>query len=105
MLFLKWGQYIKDSLPPELKSFWQEGYPNMQTIEGNIALIDQCGYRLVDQFQLPNTDWQRYHHPLQKRLAQLKINGSVELNEYIKSEKKRYPYIINIQIVMGMFFI
>jgi ubiquinone/menaquinone biosynthesis C-methylase UbiE len=79
--------WLKDDPPPELNRFWQEGYPNMQTIEGNIALIDQCGYSLVDQFRLPKSDWEQYYQPLQKRIDKLKKTGSAKLKEYIKSEE------------------
>ena len=79
--------WLKQDQPQELKQFWQKGYPAIKTIEGNISLIENNGYQIVDHFTLPESDWWNYYNPLIKRINKLKKEASPELLEYIKSEK------------------
>jgi ubiquinone/menaquinone biosynthesis C-methylase UbiE len=62
--------WLKADPPAEVKTFWQENYPHIQTREENLALLQQAGYRAVGHFALPESAWwQDYYTPLEKRIA------------------------------------
>jgi ubiquinone/menaquinone biosynthesis C-methylase UbiE len=78
--FLKNGGYLavtelswlKPDPPAEVKTFWQENYPHIQTREENLALLQKAGYRAVGHFTLPESAWwQDYYNPSEKRIAML----------------------------------
>jgi ubiquinone/menaquinone biosynthesis C-methylase UbiE len=78
--FLKKGGYLavtelswlKPDPPAEVKTFWQENYPHIQTREENLVLLQKTGYHEVGHFTLPNSAWwQNYYTPLEKRIATL----------------------------------
>lgn len=80
--FLKPGGYIavthiswlKENPPQEPLEFWNEGYPGMKNVEENIKVIKGCGYKCIDYFILPESDWlENYYSPLEKRIAQLRL--------------------------------
>ena len=58
---------------PEMavKEYWQANYPDMQSIESRIALFDELGYELIEQFSLDQQAWKNYWQPLKARLAEL----------------------------------
>jgi len=57
--------------PPEaVRAFWSEGYPAMQAVDDNLALIEACGYQLNGHFTLPAADWwQDYYNPIAAKLS------------------------------------
>ena len=93
--FLKPGGYIvltecswlKKDPPKEIKDFWNQGYPAMQTVEDNLELIKKAGYEVVGHFTLPEKDWWDYFNPLLSRIDMLKKQGDKELNEHIGAEE------------------
>ena len=79
--FLKSGGYmaftevswLREDRPKELQQFWDEGYPAIKDIDENIALIEKCGYKVIEHFILPEEAWwKHYYNPLEKRLRMLK---------------------------------
>ncbi|MBH8551929.1 methyltransferase domain-containing protein [Nostocaceae cyanobacterium CENA357] len=61
--------WLKPYPPDELKEFWNTGYPAMQNIEGNLQIIQNCKYKIIDYFVLPESSWWNdYYNPLEKRL-------------------------------------
>jgi SAM-dependent methyltransferase len=57
--------------PEELRAFWDEGYPDMTTVEVRVAQAEALGWRPVDAFVLPEAAWRAYYDPLERRLEQL----------------------------------
>lgn len=78
--FLKKGGYIavtevswlQSDPPEELTEFWNEAYPQIQTIQDNLADLSSCGYRSIGYFVLPESAWWNYYHPIEKRVGVLK---------------------------------
>jgi len=65
--------WLKEEAPDEARKFWDEGYPAMQTIAGNLEIAERCGYRVLDHFTLPESAWlDNYYGPLEKRLERFK---------------------------------
>ena len=63
--FLKTGGYIAVSeaswfsgeRPAEIAEFWQDAYPEIDTIPNNVAQLQKCGYVPVATFILPENCW------------------------------------------------
>jgi ubiquinone/menaquinone biosynthesis C-methylase UbiE len=67
------ASWLKSNPPEELRKFWQEGYPDMKTVEGNLEIIEKSGFRVIDYFVLPESAWwDEYYYYVQKRVDTLK---------------------------------
>jgi SAM-dependent methyltransferase len=65
--------WLKPNPPAEAAAFWQEGYPEMTTIEENLARLTAAGYRALGHFVLPESGWwEQYYHPMAARIAALR---------------------------------
>jgi SAM-dependent methyltransferase len=69
--------WLIDEPPQEVLDFWQEEYPAITTIAGNIKLAEEAGYEVFDHFTLPRSAWwDEYLTPLAKRVRQLQPEAS-----------------------------
>ncbi len=84
--------WLKDDIPETAQEFWAEGYPAMQTVDGNLEIAERCGYRVLDHFTLPETAWMdEYYAPLEKRFPLFeKREGGEELIAMEKAEIDLY---------------
>jgi ubiquinone/menaquinone biosynthesis C-methylase UbiE len=65
--------WLKPDPPAEAKTFWDENYPGMKTMEENLSILRNTGYREIDHFVLPESSWwDDYYTPLEKRIALLR---------------------------------
>jgi hypothetical protein len=65
--------WLKPDPPAEIKAYWTENYPGMQTLDANLAILQGAGYRHVGHFVLPDSSWwDDYYTPLEKRIAVLR---------------------------------
>lgn len=65
--------WLKHDVPKEAEAYITQAYPAVKTIEGNIEIIQNSGYRLVDSFVLPSKSWwDNYYTPIENRLPSLK---------------------------------
>ena len=61
------------NLPKPLKKFWDEGYPDIKEVKGNISLIQNEGFELLSHFTLPKSSWiDNYYIPMGKKINELK---------------------------------
>lgn len=63
--------YLVPQPDREVRTFWNENYPTMTTVEENLKEIAAAGYRLLGHFVLPQGDWENYYGPLEARLEAL----------------------------------
>ena len=62
--------WFKENPPTELKQFFANECPDMVSVEENIILIKECGYEIIDTFQLEESGfWDSYYTPLENRLV------------------------------------
>lgn len=82
--------WLKPDPPEELKAFWAESYPAMKDISANLLIIEECGYKTVSNFILPERAWRNYYVPLEKRIDQLlvKYADSEEMAALIAEERQ-----------------
>lgn len=64
--------WLKDNPPPEVRQFWENGYPAMKTIKGNLEIIRKADYKLVEHFTLPESAWWDYYLPIEKKIERMK---------------------------------
>jgi|SRR3989344_3207658 len=65
--------WLKSDIPDEPKNFWKNAYPAINSIENNLKIIEQCGYKSVGHFVLPESAWwDDYYTPMEKRLTMLR---------------------------------
>ena len=65
--------WLTDNPPEVPRRFWHENYPAMKTVEENLKIIDDLGYSLLSHFTLPESSWEDYYQPLEKRIAELRV--------------------------------
>ena len=65
----------------EAEEFWEEGYPAMTDIVGNVAHAEAQGFQVLDHFTLSSVDWWTdYYGPLRDRIAQLRPTADAALS-------------------------
>lgn len=64
--------WLTDSPSSLALNFWQMAYPQIAHRQANADIIQQQGFRIVDQFDLPASAWwQDYYTPMEQALEQL----------------------------------
>ena len=64
--------WLTSERPKAAAEFWQQGYPAMQDVAGNLKLIEQAGLKPVGHFALQASAWWDYYGPIEKRIAELR---------------------------------
>ena len=97
---LEWKKFLKDTgymviseiswlteeRPKEIEDYWLEAYPEIDTIDAKLAVIEEVGYENVVHFILSEREWKEYYTPILSRTnAFLKeYNYTKEAEDFIK---------------------
>lgn len=82
--------WLTDTRPEEIEQYWVNAYPEIDTIENKLSVIEKCGYTSVAHFELDDKCWiDNYYQPmLEKSEAFLKKYDYVdEVKEFIEAGK------------------
>jgi len=82
--------WLRDDPPEEIRRFWNTEYPQIQTIDANLQVIEETGYESIGYFVLPSSDWwEHYYEPIAQRLEDFrrKYAGSPQDLEIIAMEQ------------------
>jgi SAM-dependent methyltransferase len=72
--------YIADNPPEAVVGFFEDEYPDIDSIEGKVEIIQKEGFELITNFTLPESTWlDSYYLPIEKELPRL--NKKYEGNE------------------------
>ena len=63
--------WLKQDIPEELLSFWTEAYPTMRDSKENIKAIKKAGYKILDNFIIPQCDWDIFYDSLETHINNL----------------------------------
>lgn len=63
--------WLCDDPPQEARDFWDEDYPRMRSVEGNLQAARELGYTVLGCFPMPPEAWDAYFAPLMRRLPAL----------------------------------
>jgi ubiquinone/menaquinone biosynthesis C-methylase UbiE len=85
--------WLRDNPPKEISDYWERIYPQIATIEENLEIIKNCGYKLIGYFPLPDDAWwDFYYTPLENRLKTLEIKYK-DNSEAMKLIEEHYEEI------------
>lgn len=96
--FLKTGGYIAvsevswftDERPTEIEAFWQDAYPEIDTIPNKMAKMQKNGYIPVASFILPENCWiEHFYNPQVEAQKQFlnKYKGNRTAEEFIANQQ------------------
>jgi SAM-dependent methyltransferase len=96
--FLKKGGYIAvseaswftESRPAEINEFWQDAYPEIDTIPNKVAQMQKAGYIPVATFILPENCWTEHFYAPQFSAQEAflkKHTGNKTVEEFIERER------------------
>jgi len=119
----QWGKYLKDNgyivvseiswitdtRPSEIEEYWLNAYPEIDTIDAKLSVLEKCGYEVKGHFVLPETCWmEHYYSPIisrsdaflekynyQKNVKEFIQMGLDEIHMY-KKYKEYYSYVFYI---------
>ncbi len=101
--------WLKHNPPKAIRDYWNDVYPDINTIEYNLEIVSKCGYNLIDYFPLPEDAWWKfYYNPLEERLQKMRIKYINIKNAFdlIESEQKEIDlYRKNYKWYGSVFFI
>jgi len=83
------------NLPKPLQIFWDDIYPEIKDVQGNISLIEKEGFTVVSHFTLPKLCWTDFYSQMNKEIAKLKRkypNDNNALCVFEKCEKESTMY-------------
>ena len=64
--------YLVSNPPPPLVQFFEREYPDIQTVNDRLALIQNEGFRLISHFTLPESSWlDSFYLPMEKEINRL----------------------------------
>ena len=101
--------WLKHNPPKKIRDYWDEVYPDINTIEYNLDIIKKCGYNIIGFFPLPEDAWwDFYYDPLEKRLEKMRIKykNNENAQQMIKLEQEEIDlYRKNYSWYGSVFFI
>lgn len=60
--------WLRDDPPEELRTFWNEAYPAMRTVEGNVSAAEKAEYDVAGTFTLAEACWDSFYDDLGRHL-------------------------------------
>jgi len=96
--FIKKGGYIAVSeatwftanRPAEVKKFWLESYPEIDTMHVKLEQMQKAGYIPVAAFNLPENCWTKHFYDQQVKACEIfleKYKGNKTAEDFIESER------------------
>jgi ubiquinone/menaquinone biosynthesis C-methylase UbiE len=113
--FLKKGGYIAvsevswftENRPDEIEKFWQDAYPETDTIPNKVRQMQKAGYIPVATFILPENCWTEHFYDPQVKAQDLflkKYAGNSSAEEFIASERHEAQYYYKYKDYYGYVF-
>ena len=64
--------YLKEKRPLDVTQYFENEYPDIKDIKGNIELVNDAGFRLLSNFTLSESAWLNpYYLPIERELSKL----------------------------------
>jgi SAM-dependent methyltransferase len=75
--------WLRDEIPNAVREFFRSGYPEMQSVQQNIATAEQAGYELFNTYTLPKETWVKdYYDILEPRAKSLVNHTDVAVRDF-----------------------
>src|SRR5262249_45379324 len=49
--------WLKEQAPDAVREFFRSGYPDMQSVQHNLAVAERAGYKVLTTYTLPRQAW------------------------------------------------
>ncbi len=82
--------WLTDTRPEEIQQYWVNAYPEIDTIENKLSVIEKCGYALVAHFVLDEKCWiDNYYQPLLENAEAFlkRYDYADEVKEFVEAGK------------------
>lgn len=82
--------WLTDTRPDEIEQYWVNAYPEIDTVENKLAVIEKCGYAIVSYFALDDKCWiDNYYQPLidNSEAFLKKYNYADEVKDFLEQGK------------------
>ena len=82
--------WLTDTRPDEIEQYWVNAYPEIDTIENKLSVINKCGYTSVAHFVLDDKCWlDNYYQPILERSEAFmkKYDYTDEVKEFVEAGK------------------
>jgi ubiquinone/menaquinone biosynthesis C-methylase UbiE len=80
--------WLTDSRPDEIHQYWVNAYPEIDTIDNKLSVIEKCGYTNVTYFTLDDKCWiENYYQPLLDNAEEFlkKYDYADEVKEFLEA--------------------
>jgi len=85
------ASWFTDTRPKEIFDFWNDAYPEIDTIPNTLAKMQRAGYLVVASFILPETCWTDTFFAAEKKAQKAfldKYKGNRSAEEFVRYEKR-----------------
>ncbi len=82
--------WLTDTRPEEIEKYWVNAYPEIDTVENKLSVIEKCGYSSVAHFALDYECWiDNYYQPLMENAEAFlkRYDYADEVKEFIEQGK------------------
>ncbi len=81
--------WLMDNPPEEPKTFWNEGYPSMATVDENCRRAERAGFTVLDSLVLPASAWWNdYYTPLLELITHLRPTADAGLTALLDDTER-----------------
>jgi Methyltransferase domain. len=75
--------WLRDKIPEAVREFFRSGYPEMQSVQQNIATAEEAGYKLFNTYTLQKEAWVKdYYEILEARAKSLANHSDVAVRDF-----------------------
>ena len=96
--------WLRDQVPDAVREFFSSGYPDMQSMQQNLAVAENAGYEVLTTYTLPKDAWVKGYYDLLEPRAKALIDHpdasvrdfaveTVKEIEIFKSSEDSYGYV------------
>jgi len=97
--------WLRDKVPDVVMEFFRSGYPEMQSVEQNIATAEKAGYKIFNLYTLPKEAWVKdYYDILEPRARSLVNHSDVAVRDFAVETLKEIETFRNAEDSYGYVF-
>jgi SAM-dependent methyltransferase len=68
--------WLREKIPDTVKEFFRLGYPDMQSVQEDIAIAEEAGYKIFNTYTLPKEAWVEDYYDILEPSAKSFMNHS-----------------------------
>ncbi|MDR2953930.1 MAG: class I SAM-dependent methyltransferase [Prevotella sp.] len=81
------ASWLRDNQPAEIQEFWQNDYPDIDTVSNKVKIMEKAGYVPVAHFVLPEDSWiKNFYEPMPPAMESFlkEHDYSIGAKEFVK---------------------